>query len=200
MVALSQTEHKMFRTNYRFAERDQLPGFLCVPARVQHMPRNTGRMFRSSSPLVEGESDTDEDEHVSYRSTWSLTVHSSGALDVSNVSSLSADVTFGGHGRRQRRAGCAAVGLFPGTHNRSVVRFMACAVLKHIEHGSSLDASRHGREWPVTHPVSCRARALRVCGDSLRRCGPPRLYWFLPLLATLAHLVTAVITKSQVLI
>ena len=31
---------------------------------------------------------------------------------------------------------------------------------------SSLDATRHGREWAVTHPVSCCARALRAGGDT----------------------------------
>ena len=68
------------------------------------MRRNvTGRTSSSSLSLMELESDTGEAEDASSLSTWSLTVHSSGALDVSDVSSLPADVTLGGHGRRRRR-------------------------------------------------------------------------------------------------
>ena len=126
-------------------------------------------MCRFSLPLVEMELDTGEDDCVSSRSNWSLTGHNSEALDVSDVSSLSADVTHGGHGRRRRRAGCAAGGLFPGTHNHSAARFtrvLFSSGLENIEHRSSLDPSRHGREWPAKHPGSRRTRALRANRDT----------------------------------
>ena len=64
-----------------------------------------------------------DDEGDTSRTTGFRTVHSNGALDVSNVSLLLTHATLGRHGSRRRRTGGAAFGPFPGMHNHREAQF-----------------------------------------------------------------------------
>ena len=135
------------------------------------MRRNVTGRTSSSSQLVELESDTGEDEDVSSRSTWSLTVHNNGVLNVSDVTSLPQTSHSVDTADDDVALVVPLLDYFP-VRTIVVQPDSPCVVLRTRRRArphrrrSSLDASRHGREWAATHPGSCCARALRACGDT----------------------------------